>query len=109
MNTDTERQTEEEYVMPSAEAVLAGTLALMTGHAQSTCAHQQGLMAAKIGANLWVLASHPILSPNFQAVAERMRAHWTVLAQPPADASAPQARASAERPPLWHTAAAQLQ
>lgn len=107
MNTPAPADT--EYEMPSAEALLAGTLALMTGHAQSTCAHQQGLMAAKIGANLWVLASHPVLSPNFQAVAERMRAHWTVLAQPSADALAPRARASAERPLLWHAAATQLQ
>ncbi len=27
----------EEYTMPSAEALLAGTLALMTGHVQASC------------------------------------------------------------------------
>lgn len=38
MNTEPELHEDEEHVMPCAEAMLAGTLALMTGHAQSACA-----------------------------------------------------------------------
>ena len=33
---------DEEYVLPTAEALLAGTLALMTGHAQSQDPEQRG-------------------------------------------------------------------
>lgn len=38
MNTEPELHEDEEHVMPCAEAMLAGTLALMTGHAQNACA-----------------------------------------------------------------------
>ncbi|WP_342129300.1 hypothetical protein [Hydrogenophaga sp. OTU3427] len=109
MNPDADTHADSEYEMPSAEALLAGTLALMTGHAQSACARQRSLMAAKIGSNLLFLASHPILSTSFKAVVERMRPHWAVFAQTHADAPAPPSRASAESPHLWHAAATRLQ
>ncbi len=89
MHTHPAPHTDGEYDMPSVEALLAGTLALMTGHAQSACAQQRGLMAQKIGANLCVLAHHPALSANFKAVADRMRAHWAVFAQPFAESAHP--------------------
>lgn len=38
VNTEPELHEDEEHVMPCAEAMLAGTLALMTGHAQNACA-----------------------------------------------------------------------
>ena len=89
MHPHTVPHTDGEYEMPSVEALLAGTLALMTGHAQSACVQQRGLMAQKIGANLCVLAHHPALSANFKAVVDRMRAHWAVFAQPFTDSPHP--------------------
>lgn len=73
--------TDGEYEMPSAEALLAGTLALMTGHAQSANPCQRHQMAQKIGCNLNSLAQHPALSSNFKAVVERVRPHWAVMGQ----------------------------
>lgn len=87
-----------EYEMPSVEALLAGTLALMTGHAQSACSHQRSLMAQKIGANLCCLSRHPALSSNFKTVVERMRAHWAVFAQSITDPT-----------PSWATSSTRLQ
>lgn len=89
MHTHPATHTDGEYEMPSVEALLAGTLALMTGHAQSACTRQRGLMAQKIGTNLCCLAQHPALSANFKAVVERMRAHWAVFAPSIADAPYP--------------------
>ena len=98
MHTHTASHADGEYEMPSVEALLAGTLALMTGHAQSACMHQRGLMAQKIGANLCCLARHPALSANFKAVVERMRVHWAVFAQ-----------SIAEAPHPWQTSTTRLQ
>lgn len=80
MNTDIETH-DDEYAMPCAEAMLAGTLALMTGHAESACARQRTLMAQKICSNLFFLGRHPGLTPNFRAVVHRMHGHWDRLAE----------------------------
>lgn len=110
--------TDGEYEMPSAEAMLAGTLALMTGHAQSACQRQQSLMAQKIVSNLLCIAAHPSFSAHFKAVAERMRPHWTVLSQAsgnlanlaPTTQITPVSQPTPGGPqPLWHAAAPRLQ
>lgn len=67
---------DEEYEMPCAEALLAGTLALMTGHAQSCCADHRNLMACKVTSNLFVLSQHPLLSPGFQAMLFNLHGRW---------------------------------
>jgi hypothetical protein len=79
MKPDTDPH-DEEYVMPCAEALLAGTLALMTGHAQSDCARQRMLMAHKICANLGILGQKSDLTPNFRTVVLRLHRHWDALA-----------------------------
>jgi hypothetical protein len=61
---------------PSAEALLAGTLALMTGHAQELEAGLRVVMARKISSNLFFLALHPDLSEAFRSALSRMRLHW---------------------------------
>ena len=53
---------DDEYIMAAADAVLAGTLALLTGHAQCACAQQRMMMARKIRSNLYLLAQHPSLA-----------------------------------------------
>ena len=68
----------EEYTMPRTEALLAATMALMTGHAQSgsdTAINREAL-AHKIGANLAALSGDPLLSPGFQCLLWALRSRW---------------------------------
>jgi hypothetical protein len=76
------RDDDEGYEMPAADALLAGTLALMTGHAESACARHKGLMSKKIVSNLFFLAEHPSLNPHFRRVVLRMHGHWAHLVDP---------------------------
>ena len=69
-------QGDEEYEMPCAEALLAGTLALMTGHAQSCCDDHRDLMARKVATNLSCLSQHPVLSPGFKSMLLNLQARW---------------------------------
>lgn len=82
MNTDTKHEDEGdgEYTLPSAEAMLAGTLALMTGHAQNTCPNRRMLMALKIRHNLDQLRSQADLSEQFRCVLLRLCHEWGALA-----------------------------
>lgn len=96
MNTDIEMSGEEEYHLPCAEALLAGTLALMTGHAQACCDNHRQLMNAKIVANLSQLSEHPILSPQLRTALWNLRTRWNVLQRQRA------AAVTASDPRLWH-------
>jgi hypothetical protein len=68
---------EEEYLIPGAEALMASTMALMTGHVQSCCPEHRTMMAAKIVANLSCLSGDPLLSPGFQALLWKLRELWS--------------------------------
>ena len=96
---------DESYELPCVEAMLAGTLALMTGHAQTTCREQQSLMARKIRSNLFFLAEHPGISPAFRTVVARLHRHWDSVCQSGASGFGPEPA----RTPLWHPAAEQVQ
>lgn len=92
----------DEYIMAAADAMLAGTLALLTGHAQCSCTQQRQLMARKIRSNLFLLAQHPALPPPFRLVVQRLHGHWNgIVAQSGAEPSLgielPESR-------LWHAA-----
>ncbi|WP_180682224.1 hypothetical protein [Tepidicella baoligensis] len=89
------------YTMPCAEAMLAGTLALMTGYAENRCPQHRMLMAQKVVSNLFFLASHPSLSENFRMVAGRMHRHWMNLVTP-TDPAEPPVRAWAQATGAWH-------
>jgi hypothetical protein len=104
MNPDT-KPHDEEFVMPCAEAMLAGTLALMTGHAQSACARQRMLMAKKIRSNLYFLGQNPDITPNFRTVAQRMHQHWEALAEPAATTVLGHDNQLLPEGRLWHAAA----
>ena len=67
---------DEEYDMPCVEALLAGTLALMTAHAQSGNDSHRPLMARKVATNIQVLAQHPSLSLSFRTMLARLQARW---------------------------------
>jgi hypothetical protein len=75
-----DRPMTEEHELPSLEAVLAGTLALMTGYSQALQAdlhpQQRLLMGAKIGSNLDLLAGHVGLSEAFQRIVRGLRTRW---------------------------------
>ena len=73
----------DEHELPASEAVLAATLALMTGYSQALQADlhpgQRVLLGAKIGRNLELLAAHPGLSDGFQRIALGLQARWQLM------------------------------
>jgi hypothetical protein len=108
---------DEVRALPSAEAMLAGTLALMTGVVeraaltQPLAGHAQSLMmAAKVRSNLFFLSGHPQLSTGFRTTVERLRTHWDRLAVPAgaaAEATVPDPAQAARQ--LWHRTPERLQ
>ena len=79
--TDDADDADEEYVMPCAEALMAGTLALMTGHARCGCDQHRDMMARKAVMNLHTLSAHPSISQGLRAVAKKVREQWLELIQ----------------------------
>lgn len=73
-NPDTHR--DEEYSMPCMEALLAGTLALMTGYAQACCDSHREAMVRKIVTNLEALTQSQALSPHFRTMLWNLQARW---------------------------------
>ncbi len=75
----------DEHELPASEAVLAATLALMTGYSQALQAdlnpQQRLLLGAKIGRNLELLAEHPALSDGFQRIALGLHARWQLMSR----------------------------
>lgn len=98
---DTACATDDEaHTLPTVEALTAGTLALMTGFAQSAtdCPHR-GLMARKLLSHLFFLSEHPHVSPPMRAMLVNLRARWALVAE-----AAPVARSVRQPSPLWHAA-----
>ena len=81
----------EELELPAVEAVLAGTLALMTGYSQALLAElhpeHRVLMGRKIGNNLALLAEHPQLSTPFQSMLGGLQRRWAQMAGCTAEAA----------------------
>jgi hypothetical protein len=74
---------DEEYLLSEHEAVLAATLALMTGFAHGCCPAHKGPMAAKVADQLSALVNSlqgPQLSCDMQALLLRLRTRWTACA-----------------------------
>jgi len=96
---------DEEYDLPSAEALMAGTLALLTGyaHAPPACANRR-LMAKKLVSNLFYLAAHPQVSPSMRVMLGNLRTRW----QLELDKDGPTLPPSAPRQ-LWHSTPEALQ
>lgn len=101
-----ETTADEEYTLPSVEALLAGTLALMTGCAQSArdCPHR-ACMAQKLVSNLLCLSAHPQLSPPMQTMLANLRTRWQLELEHSAEALA----AEITPTPLWHATPARVQ
>ncbi|HEY4068018.1 MAG TPA: hypothetical protein VGM74_14050 [Burkholderiaceae bacterium] len=81
----------EEHELPCIEAVLAGTLALMTGYSQALQAElhprQRVLMGEKIGENLAMLVQHPQLSLGFRQVLLGLQRRWQAMGECTAQAA----------------------
>lgn len=86
------REQIEEYELPCSEAVLAGTLALMTGYSQALQAEhdpaQRLLISLRIAQNLDRLAGQTALSEPFRALSGKLSALWQQMARCTADARA---------------------
>ncbi|MDA8457010.1 hypothetical protein M4R22_19805 [Acidovorax sp. GBBC 3334] len=100
--------------LPCAEALLAGTLALMTGYAHSERASDREAMGRKIAAHLQSLARMDGLTPHFRAMAGNLQNRWSrrlglgLAEGPGAEAAAAPGRAELQRR-LWHSAPEALQ
>lgn len=91
---------DEEYTLPTVEALMAGTLALMTGYAQAAAeGPQRPLMARKLVSNLFFLAEHPLVSPPMRCMLSKLRTRWQLEAEQCVARAAP-----CEATPLWHPA-----
>ncbi len=73
----------EEHELPCIEAVLAGTLALMTGYGQALQAalepQRRLSMGEKVARNLSLLAEHPQLSVGFRQVLTGLQRRWIAM------------------------------
>lgn len=102
----------EEHELPCLEAVLAGTLALMTGYSQALQAElhpeQRVRMGAKIGDNFTLLAQHPQLSLGFRQVLLGLQRRWNAMTEC-SSAAALDCEVATPRPsPMDHVAPGRL-
>lgn len=94
-------QTDDDVSLPCAEALVASTLALMTGHAQACCAERRTEMARQTASNLLSLAQNPLMSAGFRAMAHNLHARWATPALA-GDVPSPVSPSEQSRA-LWHT------
>jgi hypothetical protein len=75
----------EEHELPSIEAVLAGTMALMTGYGQASQAELDPSLRLRMGLkvidNLELLIDHPQLSRGFREVLSGLQARWQAMSR----------------------------
>lgn len=92
---------DEEQRLPCAEAILAGTLGLMTAHAQADCNNQRQRIAEKVELNLQGLAEHPALSIQFRLALSVLSTHWRLLQQQNASFHGHEERSSPRAGSSW--------
>jgi hypothetical protein len=91
----------DEISLPCAQALLAGTLALMSAYAaplagatSATDAACRTQMARKIVENLCFLREHPGLATPMRSVVTKLHVHWSTLADSDRATPAPSAAAT---------------
>ncbi len=109
--SDMPASRDEEYSLPCAEAVLAGTLALMTGHAQARSSSQRAAMGEKVVAGLQHLARSSHFTPHFCALLGSLQHKWVQQCAADSQLPRPAAALSAaeQRRALWVAAPRVLQ
>lgn len=81
----TDADTDDDPPLPCAQALIAGTLALMTTWADPApgsaldVAGLRSLLARKVVSNLFFLAQHPALPPAMRQVMAQARGRWQGL------------------------------
>lgn len=97
---------DEEYLLPSVDALMAGTFALMTGYAQAgpDCPNR-GLIVRKLVSNLFFLANHPQVAPPMRCMLGNLRTRWQILLE---DSTAHGPREPAPTA-SWHSAPGTVQ
>lgn len=92
--------SDEEYVLPSVDALMAGTLALMTGYAQAAEGDpNRSMLARKLVSNLFFLSEHPQVSPHMRCMLANLRTRWQVEVEQGCGS-----RCVPAPTPLWHNA-----
>lgn len=93
---------DEEYSLPRAEALLAGTLALMTGYAQACCDSHRDAMGRKIVGNLQMLTQAGLFTPHFRTMLWNLQGRWEQHSRGSAATAQAAAMSQAEqRRALW--------
>jgi hypothetical protein len=70
------RDPVSEYAISGLEAMIAGTLALMSAYAHGACRAHQHLISGKIQSNLCCLQAQNALSPEFRKVLAQVGSSW---------------------------------
>jgi hypothetical protein len=70
------QESVNEYAITGLEALLAGTLALMSAYAHGACRAHQPLISGKILSNLCCLQAQTALSPEFRQVLSQVGQSW---------------------------------
>ena len=75
----------EEHELPGIEAMLAGTLALMTGYGQASQAELDPSYRLRLGLkvidNLELLVDHPQLSRGFRDLLSSLQTRWQAMSR----------------------------
>jgi hypothetical protein len=104
MSTCQTTSNDNEFDISGVEAMLAGTLCLMSAYSHCQCSNEnnQDLIGLKIVSNLTCLQYQNSLSPEFRRVLGKMCDAWrqhSLRQMPEHEASNPVAST-----PLWHRA-----
>ena len=93
----------EEYELPCSEALLAGTLALMTGYSQALQAEHDPAhrlaISLRIAHNLERLGGQAPLSEPFRALSAKLATLWQQMARCTAEACADCLQNGSPQPP----------
>lgn len=90
-----------EFTLGNAEAIVAGTLALMTALVQGICEEHRRAIRHKVISNLAELEQHSQLSEPFRAMASHLQQHWYAMDGGPASVR--------QDFQLWHQPAGKVQ
>lgn len=100
----------DAHALPCPQAMLAGTLALMSAwaHPVAGCAlhgpQRRPVLARKIISNLFFLEQHPLAGPAVRGLAGQLHRHWAAAGAGPSagDGASHVPGAAADASPLWH-------